>query len=309
MTSDTATLFADATEVPARRQRLTRVEWTWLGALAIPLWATWPSLAIRTLMVPPLETLGVMFFFGWITFALLARAQGRPEPADKPSWVPGLVYAAALSGGDVCFLLATQRISPAEANLICYLWPVLIVLFGAAAGLFRLRARQSLGLLLGFSGAAILFWDGHATVSLSGIVLALLSGALWAGYCVFRLMWKAPAGNLLAQGCGISTLVCGALHFAFEPTVMPTPAAFACMTIAGVLPLAVGNHLWDVGFRRGDSQQLAVMAYATPLCGALLLAALGAAVLTWNLLLGAIVIVAAGVLSRSDQLMRSGPHP
>lgn len=56
----------------------------------------------------------------------------------------------------------------------------------------------------------------------------------------------------------------------------------------------------DVGFRRGDSQLLAVMAYATPLCSALLLGALGIEVLTWNLLIGAVVIAVAGVLSRAD---------
>jgi hypothetical protein len=42
------------------------------------------------------------------------------------------------------------------------------------------------------------------------------------------------------------------------------------------------------------------MAYATPLCSALLLASLGAALLTWNLLAGAVVIVLAGLLSRTD---------
>jgi hypothetical protein len=42
------------------------------------------------------------------------------------------------------------------------------------------------------------------------------------------------------------------------------------------------------------------MAYATPLCSALLLAALGMAAVTWSLLAGAAVIVLAGFLSRSS---------
>jgi hypothetical protein len=67
-----------------------------------------------------------------------------------------------------------------------------------------------------------------------------------------------------------------------------------------MIPLALVNYVGDEGFRRGDGHLLAVMAYATPLCGALLLAALGAALLTWNLLAGAIVIVLAGLLSRTD---------
>ncbi len=42
-----------------------------------------------------------------------------------------------------------------------------------------------------------------------------------------------------------------------------------------------------------------MLVYATPLCSALLLALLGAAMLTRNLLTGALLIVHAGLLSRS----------
>jgi drug/metabolite transporter (DMT)-like permease len=59
---------------------------------------------------------------------------------------------------------------------------------------------------------------------------------------------------------------------------------------------------WDEGFRRGDSQLLTVMAYATPLCSALILALLGVEPLTGRILMGAIAIVAAGIMSRSDTL-------
>ena len=211
-----------------------------------------------------------------------------------------MVYGLALAGGDACFILATHRIPAAQANLISYLWPVMIVVFGAAIGLFRLRLRQVIGLALGFSGAAILIWDGRVTMSISGIGLALLSGACWATYCVFRLTWKQPAGNLLARGCAIAAVLCALLHLLLERTVVPSIGAFAATAVAGMIPLAVGNYVWDQGFRRGDGHLLAVMAYATPLCSALLLASLGAALLTWNLLAGAVVIVLAGLLSRTD---------
>jgi drug/metabolite transporter (DMT)-like permease len=280
----------------------TPLQWTALGALAIPLWALWPSLAIRTASVPPLESLTLMFACGFVSFstlhALVPEEQAPREGAWR-AWLPPLVYAAALSGGDLCFLLATLRLPAAQANLLSYLWPVMIVVMGAAVGIFRLRLRQLAGLALGFCGALILFWDGHISLSFPGIALALLSGALWAAYCVFRLLWKAPVGNLLARGCGISVLLCAALHFIFEPTVLPDARAVTAMAISGFVALGLGNFLWDQGFRRGDSHLLAVMAYATPLCSALLLTVLGAALLTWNLLLGALVIVAAGLLSRT----------
>jgi drug/metabolite transporter (DMT)-like permease len=199
-----------------------------------------------------------------------------------------------------CRVIGAGGIPAAQANLISYLWPVMIVVFGAIIGLFRLRLRQIIGLVLGFAAAVILMWDGQVSMSVSGIGLALLSGACWAAYCVFRLTWKQPVGNLLARGSAIAAIVCVLLHVLLESTVIPRPSAFAATAVAGMISMALGNYVWDEGFRRGDGHLLAVMAYATPLCSALLLASLGAALLTWNLLAGAVVIVLAGFLSRTD---------
>src|SRR5260370_3270757 len=101
----------------------------------------------------------------------------------------------------------------------------MIVVFGAVIGLFRLRPRQVLGLVLGFSGATILIWDGRVPMSLSGIGLALLSGPSWAAYCIFRLTWKHPTGNLLARASGIAAIIAILLHFRLDPTITPPPVA------------------------------------------------------------------------------------
>jgi drug/metabolite transporter (DMT)-like permease len=298
----TVACFAQLSPAAVLRRPLSPWQWTAVGALAIPLWALWPSLALRTVAVPPLQTLTVAFACGWLSFTALHASAGEsaaPAAGSLRAWIPALVYAAALSGGDLCFLLALRRIPAAQANLLSYLWPVMIVVMGAGVGLFRLRARQLFGLGLGFCGAVILIWDGHVVLSAAGIALALLSGALWAAYCIFRLLWREPTGDLLGRGCGISALLCAGLHLLLEPTVVPGAVALAATAVAGFVALGVGTFVWDLGFRRGDGHLLAVMAYATPLCSALLLALLGAALLTWNLLLGALVIVLAGVLSRS----------
>lgn len=300
--TNTAVYFGELLRARVRQRDLSPLQWTIIGALAIPLWAMWPSLALRTVATPPLETLTLAFTCGWMSFKALHVSAGEPagrSARSLRSWIPALVYAGALSGGDVCFLLALHRVPAAQANLLVYLWPVMIVVLGAAVGLFRLGVRQLLGLILGFCGAAILIWDGRVSLSVSGIGLALLSGALWAAYCVFRLLWKEPTGNLLARGCGVSALLCLVLHGLLEPTLIPDARALAATAIAGFVALGVGNFVWDLGFRRGDGHLLAVMAYATPLCSALLLAAMGAALLTWNLLIGAVVIVLAGMLSRA----------
>lgn len=261
--------------------------------------------------MPAFECLTIAFGVGWLVLRLW---EGRPQPrvsaASIPNariawrqWLASVACALGLSGSNAFHILATHYIPAAEANLLSYLWPVEIVAGGAALGLFKLGCKQIAGLALGFVGAVVLMAEGALSLSATGVILALLSGLSWAGYCVFRLKWSAPAGrarNVLATGCAISTLLCALLHFATEPTVVPSLAAAGAAAAVGVVPLAFGNLAWDEGFRRGDSQLLAVLAYATPLCSALLLGALGMAALTWGLLIGAVIIVTAGLLSRAD---------
>ena len=79
----------------------------------------------------------------------------------------------------------------------------------------------------------------------------------------------------------------------------------AAATAVGIVPTAIANVAWDEGFRKGDGQLLTVMAYGTPLCSALLLTALGTQDLTWRLTIGAIPIMVAGLMSRSDAQLRS----
>jgi drug/metabolite transporter (DMT)-like permease len=295
-------LWFGAFNPPQRiRRPLSPRTWTCVAALAIPLWATWPALALRAFEMPAFECLTVAFLVGWLVLRGIAPTPAEPpeRAKSKASWWPALACAIGLSGSNGFHILATHSIPAAQANLISYLWPVMIVAFGAMLRLFALRPRQILGLALGFAGAVILLGDGRLSMSPGGIGMALLSGVCWALYCLFRLKWTGEAADVLARGCALSTVLCAALHCLLEPTIIPSAGALSAAAAVGILPLALGNLAWDEGFRRGDSRLLAVMAYATPLCSALLLGALGMAALTWSLLAGAAVIVLAGFLSRA----------
>jgi drug/metabolite transporter (DMT)-like permease len=227
----------------------------------------------------------------------------RLEPAAPPqptsgAWLPAFACALGLTGSNAFHILATHFIPAAEANLLSYLWPVEIIGIGALLRVFRLEARHVLGLALGFAGALALMGPGGLTLSFAGIALALASGLSWALYCVFRLIRRESPARLLQRACLISAVLCVALHVALESTVLPELGALASSAAIGIVPLALGNLAWDQGFRRGDSRLLTVMAYATPLCSALLLVALGLESLTLGLGIGAALIVLAGCLSR-----------
>lgn len=302
MNSGVAAWFADSSPRAGAVREWSPRAWTCLGLLAIPLWATWPALALSALSIPAFECLTIAFLFAWLVLARFKRpagARGAASVGTVSSWLPAIVCALGLTGSNAFHIMATHYIPAAESNLISYLWPVEIIGLGALAGLFRLRVRHFAGLLVGVSGAVILIGGGTVSLSITGVALAFVSGISWASYCLFRLAWKGQAVRVLQRGCAISTFLCAALHFTLEPTVIPDAGALAASTAVGIVPLALGNLVWDEGFRRGDSQLLAVMAYATPLCAALLLVALGLEPATRDLLIGAVLIVTAGFLSHT----------
>src|SRR5207248_952198 len=69
--SSTALLYGTL-DAPSRQRRpVSPRVWTCVGALAIPLWATWHCLAIRMFEIPPLEFLAMMFLVGWLVWACL----------------------------------------------------------------------------------------------------------------------------------------------------------------------------------------------------------------------------------------------
>ena len=270
--------------------------------LAIPLWATWPALATFATAVPPFELLAIAYLVGCGVLWKLESPRDRDRRGDgRPfrALIAPLFCAFGVCGSSAFFIFATHRIPPAQAHLIAYLWPAMLVIVGGALRLFRLRWRHVGGVALGFSGAAVLVRDTPLSGSGAGIALALLSGLSWALYCLFRLRQGPAAGNVLTAACVISAAVCTVLHIATEHTVVPGAGALAAAVCVGIFPLALANFAWDRGVRQGNSQLLAVMAYATPILSALLLVMLGMAVPTMSLAVGGVLIAAAGLISRN----------
>jgi drug/metabolite transporter (DMT)-like permease len=272
-----------------------------VGLLAIPLWATWPALAVFAARLPPFELLALAYLVGAVLLWRLEPRNAAPRDTATRSWrefMPTLACAVGLCGSSALFIFATHRIPAAQAHLIAYLWPAMIVIIGGVLRVIRVNWRHLVGVALGFAGAAVLISGAPLEMSASGVVIALLSGLSWALYCLFRLRQGAAAGNVLTSACAVSAGVCALLHLATERTVLPDLGALLAAVSIGIFPLALANFAWDRGLRQGNSQLLAVMAYATPVLSALLLIAAGKAMATASLAIGAFMIAAAGLVSR-----------
>src|SRR5882672_2393855 len=121
---------------------------------AIGLWSTLAAVAIRLRNVPPFLLVGIALLLGALT-----GARGIRLRRVKPRLVLLGVYG--LFAYHFCLFLALRLAPPVEANLINYLWPLLIVLLSPVIlkGTV-LTPRHVAGALLGFAGAGLLVTGG-----------------------------------------------------------------------------------------------------------------------------------------------------
>jgi len=275
-----------------------QIVWTGVGACAIPLWATWPVLAHHAAQMPVFQTLVIAFAVAAaVLYCFEPHGRRSDQCAMRDDLLPAAVCALGLLGANALFIVSIRYIPPAQANVLSYLWPVMVVVIGAVLRLFEFRMLHGISLLIGLAGVSII-WSGSSLVlSPVGIALAVLSGLSWAVFTVFRVWQGRSAAPVLARGCALSAVCSLGLHLVFEDFVLPDRVALAAAVAVGVLPLALANLCWDTGVRCGDSRLLATMAYGTPIAGLLLLALLGLATLTTSLMLGAVLVVLAGLVA------------
>ena len=263
-----------------------------LAAGATLLWATWPLLASLAHPAPPFLVLGAGAAVAW-TLAGARAALGRSWRGfiSVPARTLALV-AVGLTANNALYLVAMPRIGPAEANAVAYLWPVMLVGLGALAHGTRLAAGRLAGLVVAFAGAATVIGPRFELgLDAVGLACAFGSGLAFALYALARSFGR-ETGDVIGPGLGVVALLSLGAHVAFEPAFAPSAVQWLAIAGIGLAPLGVSNALWDRASRTGELATVSGIAYATPLAALALLAATGAATVTWTTALGAVLIVA-----------------
>ena len=159
---------------------------TLIGGGAIVLWATLAVLSTAVVGVPPLQLTAMAFT---VAFALtLARWWARGASLTVHLRLPGRVWALGifgLFGYHACYFVALRLAPPAEASLVNYLWPLLIVVLSGLLPGERLRWWHAAGALAGLAGCAVLV-GGTAFEArfLAGYAAAAAAALIWAIYSV-----------------------------------------------------------------------------------------------------------------------------
>ena len=265
-----------------------------LAALAaVVMWASLATLAAILAHIPPLLLTGLGLLIGSVIALPLSGFNLKkiwPKPKVLLLGVYGLFgYHAALFAG-------LQNAPEVQANLVNYLWPLLIVILAPliVKGT-TLRPRHIFAAVTGFVGAAMAIVSGTQLTGgfEIGYVYALLAALIWSTYS----LGIRAIGSFDVSAVGAFGLVAGALaigaHLIFEPRVQITSADLLPLALLGLGALGASFYFWAYALQNGEPQRIGLIAFLTPVLSTVLLILWTGSQLSPLLLLSATLIFVA----------------
>lgn len=275
---------------------------TILGLGAILLWGLLALLTDMTRGVPPFLLTALTFWvasaFGLIV--LVARGQLGALRQTPAAWALGV---GGLFGSHALYFAAMKNAPAAEASLIGYLWPLLIVLMSGFLPGERLRWPHVAGACLGLAGIIVLTLGkggigGEGTLPLLGYTLALLFAIVWAGYSVLSRRMAAVPTEAVVGFCIATAALASLAHLAIEPAAWPRESGqWLGIILLGLGPTGAAFFLWDIGMKRGDIRLLGTASYAAPVISTIALVLAGRAEAGWTLAAACVLIMAGALVA------------
>ena len=272
----------------------------------ILLWSTLALLSAGVSHLPAFLSAGLALTLGGLVGLVRVR-----------DWrVPGTTLAVGVGGifGYHALFFLSLRYAPAvEANLLQYLWPLLIVvltpLFFPAR---RLGLHHLAGASLGLCGAALVITGGRLSLDLShlpGYLSAVAAALVWSCYSLLaKRVRPFPTGAVggFCLASGLLSLGIYALERLAHPAV---PLAISgrdwlFLVLLGLGPMGLAFFTWDAAFKRGDPRVIGALAYLTPFLSTLVLVLVGGRRFS-PLAAGAMALIVAGAVVGSLDLFRS----
>lgn len=277
---------------------------TSIGVLAVFLWACLALLTTLTAGIPPFQLLASSFAVAFVASLCVLGLRGaggfsswrQPWPVWATGFVGIFVYHAL-------YFFALKTAPAAQASLIAYLWPLLIVLLSSFSSGQALRKRQLLGALLGLAGTAFIMQQRaqaeSAAMPVIGYAAAFACAWVWSIYSVVNRRFSAVPSSIIGGICGLVALAGLLCHLAFETTVRPDAGQWAAILGLGLGPVGLAFFAWDHATKHGNLAMLGALSYLAPLFSTLLLIAVGQSDAKPILIVPAVLIIAGAVIATS----------
>ena len=288
---------------------------TLIGFLAILMWSLLALFSSLSGAVPPFLLCAFSFAVATVVGLISTRMPGdRPRTRAKVPLLAWLVGVGGLFGYHFFYFSAVRNAPVIEANLINYLWPLLIVLGSALMPGEGLRWHHVAGALLGLAGTVLIVTDGGRFTFepeyLFGYGLGILAALTWSSYSLISRRFAAVPTRMVTWYCAAAALLSLVCHLLLEDTVMPANAIEWMAVIGmGLMPVGGAFFVWDYGVKHGNIQVLGAASYAAPLLSTLLLIVFGIGALTSSIVIACLLITGGAVLASKDMIVRPRRKP
>jgi drug/metabolite transporter (DMT)-like permease len=280
---------------------------TLIGLTAILMWSLLAALTVATGKIPAFQLAAMTFAIGALAGFLTWIGRPGAARALRQSPIAWIVGVGGLFGYHALYFLALRFAPPAEAGLLNYLWPLLIVLFSSLLPGERLAPHHIVGALLGLVGTVLLFAGndsgGFAPGQIPGLSAAFVAAFVWATYSVLSRKLKSVSTDAVAGFCLATAVLAAAVHGLVEVTIWPeTITQWLAIVALGVGPVGAAFYAWDIGMKRGDIRVLGAASYATPLLSTAFLIMAGFARPSMSLAIAAVLIAGGGLIAAKDMI-------
>jgi drug/metabolite transporter (DMT)-like permease len=250
--------------------------WAALGTVYVIWGTTYLGIRITNETLPPLLAAGTRFVIaGAVLFAVSTRRRdAEADPIGQPQWLAALLVGTGLIAfGNGSVVLAERTVPSGTVALIFALVPLWIALWDRFAGHRRLPGRVAIGILLGFTGAALLVNDARlADVPVSGLLLAVSASMSWAAGSLFargaRLPHRPLVGNAMVMMAGGSISLVWGIARGELSLIDPERFSAASILALGYLVvfgswIAFTAYVWLL--RNARTSLVATYAWVTPM--------------------------------------------
>lgn len=277
-----------------------------LGICALLFWSFGATFTSKIKNLPIFEVLAIVFFISFLInfFRTSYLKQWGHLKQPLSLWIIGLL---GVYGNDLLYIQAFKYAPASHADLINYVWPLLVILLSGYLPREKIQPRALVGALVCFIGITILLlgepsWQQHPHL-LRGYLYAFLDAAIWAAYVLVSRYYSKHSPHAMGIYCGVGALFSVLLHHQYETYVMPSLQQSFILFIMGLTTQGAAYLLWDSAIKKGDHQLLSVIAYTTPVASILLLIAFNMTSFTLPLLI-ATMLVSLGALIASPMAVR-----
>lgn len=278
-----------------------------LGLITILLWSSLALFTVYSGNIPPFLLLSISFSVAsFIGFFVLKKQKKSFKELLKISPKVYLIGIVGLFGYHFFYFLAIKNAPAIEANLINYLWPLLIVLFSAFLPNEKLKWFHILGTILAFIGAFLLVLkDGSLefdTKYIVGYSFALVAAFLWSSYSVVSKTLTHVPTFAVTGFCILTAILSLISHLIFETSYSPNSLELFSAIMLGLGPVGGAFYLWDYALKNGDIKLLGSLSYLAPLLSTLLLVLVGISQMTITITLACSFIILGSLISSKQYL-------